>query len=150
MEEFRLWGTARTAQQIQATYNTELYPYNVFSAQTAGGGAGNLDLALSSISPGAVEGYMLVSSVASGGIGSGPMFGIWPSAVTFEGIASPLLAGNPLHFVVGVGGVFPALPFSAGPGTLSFLGGQTWDLVAVLLGPGSSYLGHSVTQRLAW
>ena len=46
LDEFRLWGTARTAQQIQASYNTELYPYNVFSAQTAGGGVGNLDLAL--------------------------------------------------------------------------------------------------------
>ena len=151
MDEFRLWLTARTAAQIQASYNTRDLPVqHLLSAQTTGGGTGDLVLSLTAITPGAVEGYTLVTSVAPGIAGSGPLFGIWPSAITFDGINSPAGVGNPLHFILGIPGVFPDLPFGVPPGTLSILGGQTWDMVAVVLGPGLTYLGHSVTQRLAW
>jgi hypothetical protein len=150
IDEFRLWGTARTAAEIAASYNQELFPNNIFTAVTSGGGVGDLSLSLASISPGAVEGYMLVTSSAVGGAGSGPFFGIWPSGETWALIATPLAVGNPLHFVVGVPGAFPDTGFSVPAGTLSYLAGQTWDLVCVVAGPSLTYLGHSQVQRMPW
>src|SRR4029079_5062678 len=140
IDEFRIWSTARSAAQILSTYNTELYPYNVFASQTSGGGTGDLSLSLRAISPGAVEGYILVTSAPVGGIGSGPLFGIWPSDLTWGAIGSPLGVGTPLTYPIGIPGVFPDVAVFVPPGTLSILGGQTWDLVAVVLGPTSSYL----------
>ena len=150
MDEFRLWGVARTAAEIAASFNSEVYPYNVFTATTSGGGVGDISLSLTAISPGAVEGFMLATSVAPGFPGSGPFFGIWPSAETWLFIGTPLTPGHPLHFPVGVPGVFPDTGFAVPPGTLSGLGGQTWDLVVVVAGPGLSYLGHSSVQRMLW
>jgi hypothetical protein len=150
MDEFRLWGTARTGAQILASYNQELFPNNIFTAVTSGGGVGDLSLSLTSISPGAVEGYMLVTSAPIGGVGTGPLFGIWPSGETWALIATPLAVGNPLHFVVGIPGAFPDTGFSVPAGTLSYLAGQTWDLVCVVAGPSLTYLGHSQAQRMGW
>jgi hypothetical protein len=125
-------------------------PDNLLIASTSGGGAGDLNLSLSMITPGAVEGFTLPTTMATGAIGSGPFFGIWPSAITFDVINTPPGPGNPLHFLVGFPGVFPDVPLFVPAGVLSFLAGQTWDIVVVVLGPGLTYAGKSSVQRLAW
>jgi hypothetical protein len=125
-------------------------PDNLLVAATTGGGAGDLSLTLSMITAGAVEGYTLPTATAIGAVGSGPFFGIWPSSITFDVIAIPAAVGNPLHFIVGVPGVFPDVPFSVPSPALAFLAGQTWDIVAVILGPGLTYLGKSSPSRLVW
>jgi hypothetical protein len=150
LDEFRLWLQARTAAEILASYNTELFNVNVLAATTTGGGTGDLNLSLTLIDPAATEGFTLVTTETMAGVGSGPVFGIWASALMWDALSSPLAAGNPLHFVVGVPLVFPDVPIAVPPGALSFLAGQTWDLVAVVLGPGLVYYGHSSVQRLAW
>lgn len=117
---------------------------------TTGGGAGDLTLAVVNL-PGAVtEGFTLVTSSTIASPGSGPFFGIWPDAVTFQGIAVPAAVGNPLHFVTGVPGAFPDSPFVVPPGTLSFLGGQVWDAVLVGLAPGFVYVNRTNVVRLNW
>ena len=123
---------------------------NLLVATTTGGGAGDLSLSLSMITAGAVEGYTFVTTTAIGPVGSGPFFGIWPSSLTFDVIATPAAVGNPLHFFVGYAGFFPDVPFSVPAPTLAFLAGQTWDVVAVVLGPGLTYLGKSAPNRLVW
>ena len=123
---------------------------NLLVATTTGGGTGDLSLSLTMITPGAVEGYTLATFTAIGPVGSGPFFGIWPSAITFDVINTPPGVGNPLHFLVGFPGAFPDVPLFVPPGALAFLAGQTWDVVAVVLGPGLTYLGKSVPSRLVW
>lgn len=151
MDEFRLWLTARTAAEIQASYNTELFNVNLLSALTSGGGAGDLNLSLTLIDPAATEGYTLVSAATTAPVGTGPFFGIWPDGLTWAAIDTPIGVGNPLHFFTGFPGVYPSGNFfvPAGP-PLSAFGGLTFDFSAVLLGPGFTYVGKSNVSRLTW
>jgi hypothetical protein len=122
----------------------------LLSGATTGGGTGDLSLTVMNPPVGITEGFTLVTSSPVGIPGSGPMFGIWPDAVTFQGIAFPAGVGNPLHFVAGVPGVYPDAPLILPPGTLSFLGGQVWDLVVVGLAPNFVYLNHTNVARMNW
>ena len=151
LDEFRLWLTARTAAEISASYNTELFNINLLSATTSGGGAGDLNLSLTLIDPAATEGYTLVSATPPGPLGTGPFFGIWPDGLTFSIIGTPAGVGNPLHFFTGYAGFYPDAPFGvpAGP-PLSAFAGQTFDFSAVLLAPGLVYVGKSNVSRLTW
>lgn len=150
MDEVRLWLSARTAGEIASSYLGELYPNNIFTATTTGGGAGDLTMSLTAISPSATEGYVFLSQQTSGGIGTGPFFGLMPDGLTWSGVNTPIAPGNPLHFPIGIGGIFPDQPFLVPPGTLTMLAGQTWDTVAVVFAPGTVYTGRSSVQRLAW
>jgi hypothetical protein len=125
-------------------------PDNILVATTTGGGTGDLFLSLTMITPGAVEGYTLATTTTVGPLNSGPLFGIWPSQLTFDVINTPVAVGNPLHFLVGIPGVFPDAPIFVPAPALAFLAGQTWDVVAVVLGPGLTYLGKSTPNRLVW
>jgi len=122
----------------------------VLTGTTTGGGTGDLSLALSMAPPGMTEGFTLVTAVTAGPPGSGPVFGIWPDATMFSVINTPAAVGNPLHFIAGIPGVYPDVPFGVPPGTLSFLAGQVWDAVVVGLGPGLTYLNHTNVARLNW
>ncbi len=150
IDEFRLWGHALTPAEIVARYNIEVYPFNILSAQTSGAGTGDLNLAMTSVSPGATEGYLLLTTSTAGAVGTGPLMGIVPDALTWSIFSQPLVAGSPLHYPVGVPGVFPDQPFTVPAGTLGFLAGQVWDVVGIVLAPGFAYLGASNVQRLAW
>lgn len=124
---------------------------NLLAATTTGGGAGDLFLSLTLVDPAATEGWCLVSGDTSHPIGAGPFFGLWPDAFTWSLITSqPMIPGNPLHFPTGIGGVFPDTAIVLPPGALSSLAGVTWDIAAVLIGPGFTYVGRSNTARLAW
>jgi hypothetical protein len=151
LDEFRLWLTARTAAEIAAAYNTELFNVNLLAATTSGGGAGDLNLSLTLIDPAATEGYTLATAQTTAGIGTGPFFGIWPDGLTWSLVNTPAGVGNPVHFLTGFPGLYPSGPFFVPPGSpLSALAGQTFDFVAVLLGPGFSYVGKSNVSRLTW
>lgn len=117
---------------------------------TSGGGAGDLSLSIINLPAGVTEGFTIVTGSPIGTIGSGPMFGIWPDAVTFQGIGTQAAVGNPLHFVAGVPGIFPDAPLAVPAGTLSFLAGQVWDAAVVALAPGLTYLNHTNVVRLNW
>jgi len=117
---------------------------------TTGGGTGDLTLQLVNLPASVSEGYTLVTSTTMGGPGSGPFFGIWPDGVTFSVIGTPAAIGNPLHFIAGVPGLYPDVPFAVPPGTLSFLGGQVWDAVVVGLAPGLVYVNRTNAARLNW
>lgn len=151
LDEFRLWLTARTATEIQTSYNTELFNINVLSATTTGGGAGDLALSLTLIDPAATEGYTLVTAFTPTSIGTGPLLGIWPDALTWSIPSTPVAVGNPLHFYTGFAGAYPSAPFLVPPGPpLSAFAGQTFDFVVVLLQPGFTYVGKSNVSRLTW
>lgn len=150
LDEFRLWLQARTAAEISANYNMELFNVNLLSALTTGGGVGDLNLSLTLIDPAATEGYTLASAQAAAGIGTGPFFGIWPDGLTWSLINTPAGVGNPVHFFTGFGGVYPSTNFFVPAGGLSAFAGITFDFVAVLLGPGFSYVGKSNVSRLTW
>jgi hypothetical protein len=124
--------------------------FNNLSLLTGGGGLGDLTLSLTMIDPSAVEGLMLLSSYTLLSVGSGPVFGLWPDGLTWAFINTPLGPGNPLHFPLVPAFVFPYVPLAAPPGTLSILAGQVWDVVAVMLGPGTTYVGQSNIVRVAW
>lgn len=150
LDEFRLWRQFRTPAEILANYNVELANENVLSASNSGPGVGDLTLSLASISPGAVSGFTLITGETAGAPGTGPVFGIVPDALTWQGFMMAPFPGNPFHFPVGPAGVYPAAPFVAPPGALASLAGQTFDLVAIVLGPGVSYLGKSAVVRITW
>lgn len=126
------------------------YAANILSATTTGGGTGDLSIALTSIDPAAAEGYILVTAQTQFPVGTGPAFGIYPDSLTWGEFQTPASPGNPIHFLVGFTGFFPDVPFVVPAGVLSFLSGQVWDAVAVVLGPNSTYVGRSAVNRLVW
>jgi len=146
--------TGQATGTLSATSGTKIRlgytPENVLIATTSGSGAGDLSLSLTLINPLATEGFLLITDAPIGPPNSGPMFGIWPSAITWNILTSPAAPGNPLHFTVGPVGIFPDTPINAPAPTLAFLAGQTWDVVALLLGPGYLYVGRSVASRIVW
>ncbi len=126
-------------------------PNNILSVVTSGGGAGDLTMSLTMISPGAVEGFMFVSATTILPVGTGPMLGLLPDAITWSILSEPLVAGSPLHFPIGVLGFFPDVPFAVPSPALSFLAGQSWDFGAMILGAGgTTYLGRSNIVRVLW
>jgi hypothetical protein len=150
MDEFRLWLRARTAAEIATSYTSELFDLNLFSATTSGGGVGDLTLNLTQIDPIAIEGFTFISGTPTATLGGGPAFGILPDAVTWPILFVPAAPGNPLHFLIGTPGVYPAAPLSVPAGTLAFLSGQTYDMVTVLFAPNLAYASRSQVQRVVW
>jgi hypothetical protein len=130
----------------------EFSSFNLLTFTTSGGGTGDLYIALDLPAAAATEGFLLVSANAAQPLGTGPVLGLWPDAMTWDLLVnpSPLLPGNPLHFAMGSPGFFPTVPFIVSPGILSFLAGQTWDAVVLTLGPGYVYTGASNVQRAAF
>lgn len=123
-------------------------------AFTSGFGTGDLTLLLNQpFSGGVTEGYTLLSSTTNGNVGSGPMFGLWPDALTWAAIPlTPAAIGDPIHWVAnhGIPGIWPVGPFQVPPGALSFLAGQTWEVVAIGFGPNFSPLETTCVSRLVW
>lgn len=123
-------------------------------ATTSGNGAGDLTLIVNTPFSGAiVEGYTLLSSTQVGNAGSGPLFGLWPDALTFAAIpTTPAVVGDPLHWVAnhGIPGVWPLAPLQFPSPSLAFLAGQTWDVVLVGFGPNFTPAERSCVARLVW
>ena len=141
--------TGSAGMRIRLTFSPAVTCFGLLGG-TTGGGVGDLTLTVINLPVGVTEGFTLVTASPVGGPNSGPLLGIWPDATTISAVASPAGAGNPLHFVTGVPGVYPDAPFAVPAGTLSFLGGQVWDTVVVGLAPGFVYVNRTGVLRLNW
>jgi hypothetical protein len=150
LDEFRLWTTARTAAEIAANFNVELFNENILTATTSGGGVGDLVLSLTNQSAGISEGYTFVSATTTTAPGFGPAFGIVPDALTFPILFIPAAPGNPIHFQTGFPGLYPDAPLVVGPGALSIFAGQTFDFVVAVFDSSLNYVGRSNVQRVTW
>lgn len=145
----QLTGTlgAASGPKMRFGYQTN----NILSVVTSGGGAGDLTASLTMINPTAGEGYLFVSATTILPVGAGPMLGLLPDGLTWSILSEPLVAGSPLHFPIGVVGVFPDVPFAVPSPALSFLAGQTWDFAAMLLNSSTAtYVGRSNVVRVVW
>lgn len=121
------------------------------TAVTTGAGTGDLLLGLTNIPLGTVEGYTFVTTDLTGSLGTGPFFGFWPDALSWNLLFSgPATAGNPLHWLAGYPGLYPDVSLVAPPGSLSFLGGTSWRVVTVVFGFGPTYLARSNVSQLNW
>ena len=150
IDEFRLWGSARSASQIASSYSSQINLFNMLSGSTTGGGVGDLSLSLTDLSPGASRGFTLVTAATSAPLATGPLLGIFPDAITWSLLQSPELPGNPLHFPVGIPGLFPDTPFLLPPGGIAVPPGTALDFVSLLLTPAWDYSGHSNVLRIVF
>ncbi len=126
-------------------------PSNRLFATSLGSGSGDLTLSVQNLSPLATEGFLLISTDATHPLGTGPLLGLYPDALTWQILTEPLTLGSPFHFPCNVGlGLFPDAPLVAPPGSLSFLAGQSWDFGFVVFGPGFTYIGRSPANRVVW
>jgi hypothetical protein len=122
---------------------------NRLSVTQSGPGVGDLSLSLVSTSPGAIEGWILLSADVSHPASSGPALGIYPDLTTWSILfGTPIADGNPLHFFIPSQlGLFPNVPFQVAPGGVSFLAGLTFDFTGAVFGPGPVYLGRMNVVR---
>ena len=152
MDDFRLWGRARTATEIAAAYNVELFNTNRLAVTQSGPGVGDLSISLVDIVPAAIEGWTLISFDTTHPAGSGPLLGIYPDYGTwllFTG--TPVADGNPIHFTVpSLFGGFPTAPYALPPGSVNFLAGTSADFVVMLVDAGFAYTGKSNAVRYAF
>jgi len=120
------------------------------AAQTAGRGAGDLSLSISSFPQTATHVQLLVSGTpAVGGPGTGGLFGLfYPDPLLFQFLILPPAALFFPHFPVA------SNPYANGPvtfpkGTFTVLKGQVWDLTAIAHG-GGEIKGQTNFVRLNW
>jgi hypothetical protein len=121
--------------------------HNILSLSQGGPGVGDLLVSIASLSPTAGEGFTLISSTLAPAVGTGPILGIEPDALTWSIFGFPYFPGNPFHFVATDPGVFPGAPFYAPPGSLGSLTGTTLDFVVVMLNVASGYDSRSNVIR---
>jgi hypothetical protein len=139
LDEFRVWGSALSPGDVAATWNVTLFDRNILSISQSGPGVGDITVSIGNLTPTGDEGWVLLSGATGGTAGAGPVLGIVPDAITWAGLGFAYFPGNPFHFRVSDIGVFPNVPFMAGPGAVSGLSGQTFDFVALFLTPGGQY-----------
>lgn len=125
-------------------------PPTPFSFVVTSNGAGGGTATVTGVPSSAIRGMTLVSMNTTWAVGTGQFLGIVPDGMTFSllGALPAPVPGNPVHWVAGVSGVFPAVPFTAGAGT--FPVGATWDLVAVALDGASFPVAVSQVNRVTW
>ena len=118
---------------------------------SSGNGVGDLILALTDIPNNAVTGWTLISTSVSAPVNTGPILGIYPSQLTLDILFTPPSIGNPLSWVnAGVAGLYPTSPLVFGPGSVSFLAGQTWDFVTLTVDGNFQFAGRSNVQRVTF
>jgi PKD repeat protein len=123
----------------------------VFDAFTTGGGAG--DLVLTGIpsygGPSATHGFTFISFTPGGAVGTGPMFGIVPDALTWPIFGTPAAVGNPLHYIPAPG-VYPEALFVVPAGVLTAFTGTTADFVQVGVTPAYTVVFVSNCDRITF
>jgi PKD repeat protein len=131
--------------------NVGQFPFDLFST---GGGVG--DLVITPVptncgaAAGSVQGFMLVSFATAGAVGSGPLFGLVPDALTWQCLTSPFAFGNPISFYVAPG-FFPNTgPLAFPPGSLSGFAGQSMDGMMVFLTAGFGLVHSTPVDRVTF
>jgi hypothetical protein len=113
---------------------------------------GTATLDVSGAPPSATEGFTLVSATVSLPVGSPPVLGIVPDALTIQlaFLLNPLpIPGNPLHWAA-TPGLFPGAPFTIPAPDVVSLSGMTLDFVAVTFDPASQINGISTVHRITF
>lgn len=130
----------------------DYFQQNILAISQSGPGVGDLNLSLTSLSPTATSGWMLLSADVGGAAGSGPFLGLVPDASTWLlFFTTPMGVGNPFHFpTVAPAGFFPGAPFVLGPGAVSSLTGMTVDVVFLMVAPGPFYDSKSNLIRFTF
>ena len=105
---------------------------------------------LSNIPAGTSDGWTFISGDTTVPPGMGWAFGITPDPLTYLilNIALVPQPGNLFHWLYGITGVYPDVPFAFPPGTLTPLSGQPFDFVALALDPSFAIIGASNAQRV--
>ncbi len=112
-------------------------------------GTGSLHLGLRNLPATATEGWSLFSNATMLGLGSGPLLGLTPDALTFSCFLSPSFAGSPIHYPLPAAGVYPAVAFDLPAGSLAFpVGSQTDGTTLVRLTNGSYATSDII--RVTW
>lgn len=126
-------------------------PAFALMASTTGNGVGDLTLGIVGIRPTATDALLLVSSTpAPGGPGTGAFFGLFfPDPVLFAILATPSAAFSPVHFPV-TANPYAQGPLVFGPGSLSALSGQIWDLTAICYSAVDGISGQTSVVRVNW
>jgi hypothetical protein len=120
---------------------------NYLSVSQTGPLVGDVTLSLTNPSTTGYEGWTLLSSNTALPVGSGPILGLWPDALTWSILGYPYFPGNPFHFRTGDAGLFPNVPFTAPPGSVSALAGQSFDFAVFLINANLGYDSRSNTVR---
>ena len=123
-------------------------------------GSGDLNFGFLHVPATAVQGATLISFTPVATIapplgpiefGRGPVFGIWPDLVTFDILGTPAAPGNIFRWTWPVSApVFPAQGITVPPGGLSFLVGQTWEMVGAAVDAAGLITGLTAPVQINW
>ncbi|MAG56751.1 MAG: hypothetical protein CMJ83_10710 [Planctomycetes bacterium] len=143
--------TVTTSTQLQNVMLLPLGPVMTLSMSTTGGGAGDLNLAMTNVPASATFGFTLFSLNTTGALGTGNAFGVTADFLTLQSLLTPSLPGNPFSWTWPVGGVYPATPFVIPPGGIPFPTGTQLDAVAVAFSAGFGSLeGQTAANRVTF
>lgn len=154
----RYGDTASCGASVSTFSNNEFVPIvrldyfdrNRFSMSQSAPGIADLSISLTAISPTAIGGYTIVSTLSNQPTGSGPMFGLFPELVTFEIFSYAYQPGNPFHFRTSDPGLYPQVPINYPPGTVFHLTGATMDFVVLLYNASGSLDSTSNLVRFSF
>ncbi len=103
---------------------------------TTSGGLGDFSATLAGLPAGWTEGYTVFSATTSLPKGLGPDVGITIDALTLATAAIPAAPGGFFHFTPSANPAhYPNAAFTMPPGAFAAVAGQTFDAVAVVIGP---------------
>ena len=109
-----------------------------------------MTLGISNINPAATHVHTLFSaSPAPGGLGSGPVLGLVPDGLFVSLLYVPSAPFNLFHFPV-TANPYAGGPLILGPGSASFLAGQTWEGVVFSYSFSSGIVELTNFVQLAW
>ena len=123
-----------------------------FSMTTTGGGVGDLSLTPvpAACYPTTAFGYTLISLSTGAPVGTGPLFGIAPDAVTFIGLNSIFQPGNPLAFIPDGVSYPDSGTIMFGAGFFSALAGNSMDACQVMLDNSWTITHQSAVVRVTF
>lgn len=124
------------ASSLLRTGYVSVGPYQLV-VLTTGGGVGDISIIPPPPPPGAGEGFLFFSHTPPPVAGTGPFFGVNFDDFVMFSLVQPAAPGWLFHFTLPAGGLFPAAPFVAGPGSIASLAGVTLDFVIVTAAGGT-------------
>ncbi|MAG58523.1 MAG: hypothetical protein CMJ83_19720, partial [Planctomycetes bacterium] len=141
--------TSFSNNEFVPTVRIDYTENNNLQASWGGPAVADFNVTLGMLSPGAVEGFTMLSATTVLPAGQGPIYGLLPDSLTWLGLVQPAAIGNPFHFIVGPG-TYPTNPLNLPPGTMAPFVGQTWDLVVLLFDGSFGFVGNSNVVRFSF
>lgn len=123
-----------------------------FATRVTFDAAADASLRILALPAGTSDGWTFITTTTPTPVGGGPVFGITPDAVTFALLTlfpAPQV-GNPVHWIAGVPGFYPDVPFVLPAASYASFSGQTWDVISLAFSGGGAFLGASSVGRVTW